>query len=102
MVRSPEQIESRPPPDAAGRSTPEPSPSPTLPPLLPKKRWPRRVLITLNIFVALCLVAVGSTYGYLEWKFGSLHKLPVGPGILRTDNPGNVMNVPLVGSDTPA
>src|SRR5207247_10311297 len=92
---SPGQVESRPLPDAAGRSTPKPTPSQPLPPLLPKKRWPRRVLITLNIFVALCLVAVGGTYGYFEWKFGSLHKFTFSKDILRpiSENPGNVMNV---------
>src|SRR5205085_10132060 len=58
----------------------------------------------LNIFVALCLVTAGSTYGYLEWKFGSLHRFHPPPGLnpFRTDNPGNVMNVLLVGSDTRA
>src|SRR5207302_8793978 len=84
MVRSPEQIQSGPPPAGAGRSTPEPSPSPARPPLLlPKRRWPRRVLIGLNIFVALCLVAAGGTYGYFEWKFGSLHKIGFDPGTIR-------------------
>ena len=100
MVRSPEQIAERPAPDAAGRSKPEPSPSRPLPPLLPKKRWPRRVLIGVNIFVAICIIAVGGTYGYLEWKFGSIHRVTIGPGIFREDNPGNVMNVLLVGSDS--
>ena len=64
--------------------------------------WPRRVLIGLNIFIAFCLVATASGYGYLRWRFGQIDKIELG-SILRNsgeDDPGSPMNVLLVGSDT--
>src|SRR5256886_16946163 len=71
------------------------------PEVLPRPpRWPRRLLIGLNIFVALSLVGVASGYVYMRAKFGDITKVPCpfcrGAG----DNPGKVMNVLLVGSDT--
>src|SRR4051812_49986718 len=71
MVRSPEQTAPRPPDGPDGGSpaeSVEDQPAVTLPPLLPKKRWPRRVLITMNVFVAVCLLVTGSAYGYFEWR----------------------------------
>src|SRR4051794_35907323 len=78
-------------------------PPPTYPHVRPVRRWPRRLLITLNVFVALCLLGTGSAYGYFTWKFGNVRK--IGLSGLRSgsqDNPGKVMNVLLVGSDTRA
>ena len=71
------------------------------PEVLPRPpRWPRRLLIGLNILVALSLVGVASGYVYVRAKFGDITKVPCpfcrAPG----DNPGKVMNVLLVGSDT--
>ena len=66
--------------------------------------WPRRVLIGLNVFIALCLVATASAYGYLRWRYGDIPKLALGE-VLRgggEDDPGEAMNVLLVGSDTRA
>lgn len=66
------------------------------------RTWPRRVLIGLNIFIAFCLVATASGYGYLRWRFGQIDKINLG-SILRNggrDDPGEPMNVLLVGSDT--
>jgi LCP family protein required for cell wall assembly len=83
-------------------------PSPTVAPrharhAPPRTRaWPRRVLIGLNIFIAFCLVATASGYGYLRWRFGQIDKIDLG-SILRNggdDDPGDPMNVLLVGSDT--
>lgn len=64
--------------------------------------WPRRVLIGLNVFIAFCLVATASGYGYLRWRFGQIDKIDLrsvleGGG---QDDPGDPMNVLLVGSDT--
>ena len=64
------------------------------------RRWPRRLLIATNVFVALCLVAVGSAYGYYKYEFSRIHKRTI-PG-LSQEEPGNVMNVLLVGSDSRA
>ena len=66
------------------------------------RAWPRRVLIGLNIFIAFCLIATASGYGYLRWRFGQIDKIDLG-SILRNggdDDPGEPMNVLLVGSDS--
>ena len=80
-----------------------PPPPPNYPHVRPVRRWPRRLLITLNIFVALCLLAAGGAYGYFRWKFGNVVTIACPscrqPG---EPNPGKVMNVLLVGSDTRA
>ncbi|MEY2475843.1 MAG: hypothetical protein QOG87_1158, partial [Actinomycetota bacterium] len=79
-------------------------PSPTVAPrharhAPPRTRaWPRRVLIGLNIFIAFCLIATASGYGYLRWRFGQIDKINLG-SILRNggdDDPGEPMNVLLV------
>jgi LCP family protein required for cell wall assembly len=68
----------------------------------PPRRWPRRLLIGLNIFVALCLLAAASGYLYIRHqtdKFGRTNLCSV----LRRcgdDVAGAPMNVLLVGSDT--
>lgn len=38
----------------------------------PWRRWPRRTLIGINIFVLLCLIAVGSAYGYVRYKLDGI------------------------------
>ena len=85
----------------AGRSSPSEAPHPALPPLLKKRRWPHRLLIGLNIFVAMCLLSVGSAYAYFAVKFGDLHRITiVVPTLPGQEARGKVMNVLLVGSDT--
>src|SRR5439155_123057 len=59
------------------------------------RRWPRRLLIGLNVFVAVCVVGTGVGYGYLRFRFGQIHKIPI-PGLTQ-DDPGESMNVLLVG-----
>lgn len=54
------------------------------------------------MFVALCLVATGLTYAYLRWRFGQVDKVALCE-VLRNcgeDDPGEPMNVLLVGSDS--
>src|SRR3954462_7035479 len=71
------------------------------PEVLPRPpRWPRRLLIGLNIFVALSLVGVASGYVYVRAKFGDIAKVPCPFCRDSADNPGKVMDVLLVGSDT--
>src|SRR5690348_1260520 len=97
MVTTPGQAPPRP---AAPVDTP-PAPPETapeqLPSLITKKRWPRRLLVGLNIFVALCLLGSSSAYGYLYWNF---HRIPRGERIAGDKSPGKTMNVLLIGSDT--
>src|SRR2546423_2996294 len=79
-----------------------PNPGPGgAPPLLPRRRWHRRLLIILNVVVALSLLGAGGAYGYVKWKFGSIHRISLGDSLRPSaENPGKVMNVLLVGSDT--
>ena len=49
-------------------------------PSRPHRRWPRRLLIGLNIFVAICIVGVGSGYAYLRWRFNQIDTIDFGPG----------------------
>ena len=67
------------------------------------RRWPRRLLIGVNVFLALCLVVTGSVYAYLRWQFGKVDKLTFACNVLRNcgdDDPDQPMNVLLVGSDS--
>ncbi|HEX2698817.1 MAG TPA: LCP family protein [Acidimicrobiales bacterium] len=71
-------------------------------PVAHPRRWPRRLLIGVNVFVALCLVFTGVTYAYLKWQFGKVDKVALCE-VLRNcgdDDPGQPMNVLLVGSDS--
>ncbi|HUP69540.1 MAG TPA: LCP family protein [Acidimicrobiales bacterium] len=70
------------------------------------RRWPRRLLLGVNIFVAICLVISGVGYAYLKWQFGRVPKISFectpAQEVLRDcgeDKAGIPMNVLLVGSD---
>lgn len=67
----------------------------------PRRKWPRRILIGLNIFVALCLVGAAASYGYFKYRFGQVPRISI-PGLRNDgdDDPGEPMNVLLVGSDS--
>lgn len=41
--------------------------------LLPRRRWPRRVLIAANLVVAATLVSAGLAYGYVRYRIDSIH-----------------------------
>ena len=62
------------------------------------------MLVATNVFVAVCLISVGSAYAYFKVQLGNIKTLNFGQGVLRSgaDNPGKVMNVLLVGSDSRA
>ncbi|PLS75925.1 MAG: hypothetical protein CYG61_05155 [Actinobacteria bacterium] len=69
------------------------------------RRWPRRLLLGVNVFVAICLVVSGVGYAYLRWQFGRVPKISFECNVLRNcgdDDPGLPMNVLLVGSDARA
>lgn len=68
------------------------------------RSWPRRLLIGVNIFVALCVVVVATGYGYARWKFGQIDKTDL-CHVLRCGDKGSndqPLNVLVVGSDTRA
>ncbi len=62
-----------------------------------------RLLIGLNIFVGLCVLGAAGGYGYLKFRLSQVERIDLGCGLLRNcgdDDPGQPMNVLLVGSDT--
>ena len=60
--------------------------------------WRGRLRTGLVVFLALCVLLVGSSYFYFRHQLGRLTRLNI-PG-LADDDPGKVMNVLLVGSDS--
>ncbi len=74
------------------------------------RRWPRRLLIGLNVFIALTLVAGLSLYGYVTYRFGEIHRIKIGSltigggchGGAGTVSAGPAMNILVVGSDSRA
>ena len=61
-------------------------------------RWQARVRTGLIVFVALCVLAVGSGYAYFRYQMSRVKRVSI-PGLAQ-DDPANPMNVLLVGSDT--
>ncbi|MBV9660781.1 MAG: LCP family protein [Acidimicrobiales bacterium] len=49
-------------------------PTPRFGRLIGSRRWPRRVLIAVNILVALCIVGTASAYGYVQWRLDQIHR----------------------------
>ena len=66
------------------------------------RRWPRRLLIGLNAFVAFCLLVTAVAYGYVRWKFGQIERIAgLECGILSCEeDPGDPKNWLLVGTDS--
>ncbi len=70
------------------------------------RRWPRRLLIVANVFVAICVLTTAGGYGYVRWKYGQIRTYKDLAGVLRGGGdeadppPGEPMNVLVVGSDT--
>lgn len=64
-----------------------------------------RLLVGVNIFLALCVITAAGGYGYLKFRLGQLDKIAFSCHVLRNcgdDDPGRPMNVLMVGSDTRA
>lgn len=62
--------------------------------------WLPRVLKGLILFVSLCIVLTGSAYIYVRHQLGRIKHVDI--PTLTDDQPGKVMNVLLVGSDSRA
>ena len=63
-----------------------------------RRSWPQRLLIALIVFVALTVLGTASGYAYLRWRFRQINKVHLPQ--LSADDPGQPMNVLLVGSDS--
>ena len=68
-----------------------------------RRRWPRRLLIGLNVFVGLCLLGAGALYGYVYWRFGQINRISI-PGLTSATAGGSdaPVNILVVGSDSRA
>ena len=60
--------------------------------------WRGRLRVGLIVFLAVCVLLVGSSYFYFRHQLGRLTRLDI-PGLVE-DEKGSVMNVLLVGSDS--
>lgn len=87
---------------ATTRTRPPTAPGAPLLPTRRPRRWPRRLLIGLNVLVAMMIIATASTYGYFKYKFGQIPKIGELQQLLRGVDPGEPMNVLFVGSDSRA
>lgn len=70
----------------------------------PHRHWPRRLLIGLNIFVAVCIIAAGAGFLYFRWRFEQINTINVSPALRNggDEASGQPMNVLMVGSDSRA
>lgn len=66
--------------------------------------WPHRLLIAANVFLGVCIMASAAAYGYLKLKLGEFERVDLACALRNcgNDDPGQPMNVLLVGSDTRA
>jgi LCP family protein required for cell wall assembly len=77
------------PPDAAPRHSPRKG---------QRRRWPRRVLIGVNVFLVLCLLTAGGIFAYIKLRLGQVNQVSVAG--ITPESPGGAINVLVVGSDT--
>ncbi len=61
------------------------------------RRWPRRLLISANVFVLVVLLAGASAYGYVQWRLNQVKRISV-PGLAAAK--AGPMTILMVGSDT--
>lgn len=61
--------------------------------------WRGRFRTGLLVFLALCVLLVGSSYLYFRQQLSQLARLKI-PGLASDDDTGSVMNVLMVGSDS--
>jgi LCP family protein required for cell wall assembly len=73
---------------------------PALEALVLHRRWPRRVLVTVNVIVASCLLMTMTVYGYVSYETSKLKTIRL-PGLVANGSDGLApMNILLVGSNT--
>jgi hypothetical protein len=47
-----------------------------------RRRWPRRLLIGVNLVVFVCLVGAASVVGYVQYRFGQINTVSTRPATL--------------------
>lgn len=55
--------------------------------VLSVRRWPRRVLITTNVVVALAIVGTVSAYGYVQYRLNQVQRVLKVPGLAPVGSP---------------
>ncbi len=65
------------------------------------RRWPRRILITVNVVVAITIIGVGGAFGYVNWKLGGIKTLHIG-GLSASAGATKPFTLLVVGSDSRA
>lgn len=70
-----------------------------VPVVIPKRRWPRRVLIATNLLVGVMLVGAVTVYGYANWRFSQIRRILL-PHVTANAPPGAPMTILVVGSDS--
>jgi LCP family protein required for cell wall assembly len=63
------------------------------------RRWPRRLLVTTNVVVALSLVGAASAWGYVTWRFNQIKTESV-PSLQKDGTGGKPFTLLVVGSDS--
>jgi LCP family protein required for cell wall assembly len=70
------------------------------------RRWPRRVLIVVNLAVALSLLSIGGVYGYVQYRIGSIrtaaapHLTQLRPSGGKGGSPLPAQNILLIGNQS--
>jgi LCP family protein required for cell wall assembly len=73
---------------------------------IPRRRWPRRMLLVANILVAVSLIGVGSAYGYVRYRINEIQTFNA-PHLSETTRGagqpvGAPENILLIGNETRA
>jgi LCP family protein required for cell wall assembly len=71
-----------------------------MPSAMPHRRWPRRVLVTVNVVAALMLIGAATAYGYVQWRLDQIRKEKI--AALTAVNGGKPFTILIVGSDSRA
>lgn len=71
--------------------------------LIPRRRWPRRLLIVANVAVASTLLAAGGVYGYVRYRIDSIRTIAA-PHLTPSTGAasGTAENILLIGNQTRA
>lgn len=67
--------------------------------LIPRRRWPRRILIAANVVVALCLLSVAGAYGYVRYRLSQIRTQPA-PHLTKSPGAGSPENILLIGNQS--
>jgi LCP family protein required for cell wall assembly len=67
---------------------------------LPRRRWPRRVLVTANVVVGLTIAGCLGLFGYAQYRLGQIHKEKLDALTSTLDHTSAAFTMLVVGSDS--